>query len=92
LRSRKAAIAQQIEASRAATRFEPIADAPAPGTDTLGEIAGTAASATSGATPRTRKSTAPASPEQAEQEDEYTSRLLRAKKQAIKDRKDDGPK
>lgn len=92
LRSRKAAIAQQIEAHRAATRFEPTPDAPAPGADTLGEIGGTAASAASGATLPTRKSTAPASAEQAEQEDEYTSRLLRAKKQAIKDRKDGGPK
>jgi len=90
LRSRKAAIAQQIEAHRAATRFEPTPDAPSPGVDTLGEI-GAAADGAGSATPP-RKSTAPASPQQAEQEDEYTSRLLRAKKQAIKDRKDGGSK
>ena len=90
LRSRKAAIAQQIEAHRAATRFEPTPDGPAPGADTLGEIGG--AVAASAKMPPVHKSTAPASPEQAEQEDEYTGRLLRAKKQAIKDRKDDGSK
>jgi hypothetical protein len=92
LRSRKAAIAQQIEAHRAATRFEPTPDTPAPSTDTLGEVGGATTGAPSGTTPPPRKSSAPASAEQAEQEDEYTSRLLRAKKEALKDRKDDGSK
>jgi hypothetical protein len=85
LRSRKAAIAGEIDERRAATRFEPTMpedDVPAVTLDQVLQDAG------GGATPtdRPQRSASQLSPEEAEQES-YTSRLLKAKQQAWKENK-----
>jgi uncharacterized membrane protein/Mg-chelatase subunit ChlD len=80
LRSRKAAISQQLDERRASVRFEPTPDAP---TD------GKALEETTGApSPRLKpaSSSQQLGPQDAEQED-YTSRLLKAKKRVWDDRK-----
>jgi hypothetical protein len=87
LRSRKAAIAQQIEANRAAARFEPSPDAPAPAADALDQF--TAAPPAIGKPAASQPGAGP-QPEPQKEQDDYTGRLLEAKKRARKDRKDDG--
>jgi uncharacterized membrane protein/Mg-chelatase subunit ChlD len=82
LRSRKAAIAQQIDERRAAVRFDPQPDAPTDG-KALDEAAGTATARPKSAPPS--QQIAP----QAEQQDDYTSRLLKAKKRVWDERKPD---
>ena len=93
LRSRKAAISQQIEERRAAARFEPTPDALAPDIETLspGGTPPTAAPGATGSASAGPKPGAGPSPEPKKEDDDYTSRLLRAKREARKDRKDDGP-
>jgi hypothetical protein len=87
LRSRKAAISQQIEATRAAARFEPTPDAPAPPAGSLDQvIAKPSASSPTGQQPG--QSPAPDAPKE---DDDYTSRLLKAKKKVWDERKEDGP-
>jgi uncharacterized membrane protein/Mg-chelatase subunit ChlD len=82
LRTRKAEVSEQIEQQRAATRFEPSPDAPV-GTEILSEEM---------ARPGEVKPLAPGrsglSPEKAE-EDSYTSRLLKVKKDARKKMRDE---
>jgi hypothetical protein len=81
LRSRKAAIASQIDERRAAVRFEPERDAPASSSE-LDE----------GTAPKERTKpkapTEPIAPQAAEPED-YTGRLLKAKKRVWDERKTD---
>lgn len=81
LRSRKAAIANQIDQRRATTRFED-QNVPSPdGPRNLDEVLDEAAA---GQTPQR-----PASPSQSaveEEQDSYTERLLAAKKRAMKDK------
>ncbi|HEX5444096.1 MAG TPA: VWA domain-containing protein [Pirellulales bacterium] len=78
LRSRKAEIGERIEQQRAATRFEPSPEAPA-GTQALEEEL---------ARPDAGKPAAPAhgglTPEKSGDEDTYTSRLLKVKKDVRK--------
>jgi Mg-chelatase subunit ChlD/uncharacterized membrane protein len=85
LRSRKAAIAQQLDERRAAVRFEPEPDAPAAGA-ALDEAA--APSAQRPKADASKESIAPA----AEEQEDYTSRLLKAKKKVWdeRDKKDEG--
>jgi hypothetical protein len=82
LRSRKAEVDRSIESRRAATRFEPdAAVAIDPTTIEAAEARPTSPSA---------PSAPPTKPvEEAEAEDTYTSRLLKAKKQVWKDRTED---
>jgi uncharacterized membrane protein len=91
LRSRKAAISQQIEARRAEARFEPAPDAPAP--DALTPDGGSPPSgsrpAGSSGSP-TQGGVGPQGEPQQEEED-YTSRLLRAKKKAAEQHRKDNP-
>ncbi|HEY2761866.1 MAG TPA: hypothetical protein VGI75_14015, partial [Pirellulales bacterium] len=87
LRSRKAAIAQQIDERRAAARFEPMPDAPT-------TEAGTLEPGLPPAGEQPIQSNAPQSggskmPEAERAEDDYTSRLLKAKKQFRQSRKDE---
>jgi uncharacterized membrane protein/Mg-chelatase subunit ChlD len=80
LRSRKAAIAQQIDERRAAVRFEPRPDTATATTSTaLDEAANQ---------PTPRKPAAPTQQiaPQAEQPEDYTSRLLKAKKRVWEER------
>jgi hypothetical protein len=81
LRSRKAAIAQQIDERRAAVRFEPKPDAPAPS-------AAASALDEAASQPATRKPATPAQKlaPQVEQQEDYTSRLLKAKKRVWEER------
>jgi uncharacterized membrane protein len=81
LRSRKAEVGQSIENRRAATRFEP--DAAMPVDPSAMETAQTQVT-----TKSAPERTAPKPAEEAEGED-YTSRLLKAKKQVWKDRPGD---
>jgi hypothetical protein len=81
LRSRKAEVDQSIESRRAATRFEPDAVVAADvSAATILEVKPTA----SGSAPPPPTIAKPES--EAEKEDVYTSRLLKAKKQVWKDR------
>jgi hypothetical protein len=81
LRNRKAAIASQIDERRAATRFEPVMeDVGAPPRDiaeVLADASGGSTSAPSAPRPTAAQSQTPQS-----EEDTYTERLLKAKKQA----------
>jgi Mg-chelatase subunit ChlD/uncharacterized membrane protein len=87
LRSRKAAISQQIEEQRASARFEPAPDAPPPPDGGLDDLGPTAAKL-----PPKPPGQPGVSPQQDQpKEDEYTSRLLKAKKKVWNER-DDGPK
>jgi hypothetical protein len=83
LRSRKAEIEQSIESRRAATRFEPDAAVPV---DPSAIQAAATPGTTLGAGPP-RPSAKPVA--EAEPEDTYTSRLLKAKKQVWRDRSQD---
>src|SRR5262249_1465250 len=83
LRSRKAEIDRSIESRRAAGRFEPDAAMPV---DTNGIKAAEARQATGPVTP-SAPAAAASTPE--EEDDSYTSRLLKAKKQVWKDRSQD---
>jgi hypothetical protein len=84
LRSRKAEVDQSIESRRAATRFELDAAVPID----PNAIAAAEARPTLPAAPPTQAAKPVA---ETEQEDDYTSRLLKAKKQVWKDRPPDGP-
>jgi len=87
LRSSKAAVSDQIDERRAATRFEPTPDdADSAPTRTLDEVLDDASpsSEKSGAS---KRPATPMSPD-ATDEESYTSRLLKAKKQAWKDHQD----
>ena len=87
LRSRKAAITQQIDQRRSAARFEPLADAPAPNVGlTDPSVAGTPGKSDSSAGPKPGQ---PEPPAAEKAEDDYTSRLLKAKKKFRDQRKDD---
>lgn len=88
LRSRKAAIAQEIDQRRAAARFEPTPDAPAPGT-----LEPDMSAATGQPEKRSEPKPDPVKPTEGEKsDDEYTRRLLEAKKKARGQRRDDsGP-
>ena len=88
LRSRKAAITQQIDQRRAATRFEPTPDAPAP--DISSATAGSPANTPDAAKPPTPSKPGVGPQDQPKEDDDYTARLLRAKKEARKDRKEEG--
>ena len=87
LRSQKAAIQSQLDEKRAATRFEPTADAdaaPPPPADL-----GTVMEQATGAKPTAPPSQAPPdtmTPQTSDQDDDYTARLLAAKKKAFKDK------
>jgi hypothetical protein len=83
LRSRKAAIAEQIDDRRAATRFEPVPDQ-LPGAKDAGQILSEAAGGTPPQAPQTPRPSAQLTPHQPESES-YTSRLLKAKQQARRD-------
>jgi hypothetical protein len=87
LRSRKAAIAQQIDQHRAAARFEPSPDAPAPDVSALEQRP-----SGEGGQPNQPSTSKPGEGETTEVEktdDDYTSRLLKAKKKFREQRKDD---
>ncbi|MBC8354589.1 MAG: VWA domain-containing protein [Planctomycetes bacterium] len=86
LRSRKAAIAGEIDERRAATRFEPTMPEDGDTKITLDQVLEDAAG---GAAPteRPKRSTSQLSPEDTEEES-YTSRLLKAKQKAWKENKD----
>lgn len=85
LRSRKAAIANQIDERRAASRFEeqyaPSADAPQRDlSDVLDEAAA------GGGSPEAQRPKSPQQTPTASEQDSYTERLLAAKRRAMKDR------
>ncbi|MDA7978410.1 MAG: VWA domain-containing protein [Pirellulales bacterium] len=82
LQSRKREIASEIEFRRAATRFEPEKDAP-PEVNAVRE-----AGSARGAPPSQRTPAASAELTPQKEEDTYTNRLLKAKKQVWKDRKE----
>jgi uncharacterized membrane protein len=82
LRSRKEAIADEIDVRRAATRFEPEADA----LEQPGQLDEVLREAGAGdAKPPAGPTRTPIAPEQAS-DDSYTERLLKAKRRAWKDR------
>jgi uncharacterized membrane protein len=81
LRSRKAAVSEQLDERRAAARFEPEADAPLDAQQILQEAAGGDA-----AGPRERPRSQPSlTPEATSEQESYTARLLKAKQHARKD-------
>lgn len=87
LRSSKAEVAEQIDDRRAATRFEPAPD------DTAGAPPRSLEEVVGDVTPSTGRPTAPGRPAtqmapDADDDESYTSRLLKAKKQAWKDRQE----
>lgn len=87
LRSSKAEVAHQIDDRRAATRFEPASDdlnaAPSRSLDeVLGDVSPSVGRPAAGKRPTTEMTPAAAD------EESYTSRLLKAKKQAWKDRQE----
>jgi Putative glutamine amidotransferase len=79
LRSRKEEVGEEIEAKRAAARFEPQPDAPV----TDDDIVETAGPAATGQPPPVRKSGPSMAAEQ--EEESYTDRLLKAKKKALEE-------
>ncbi len=81
LRSRKEEVADEIEARRAAARFEPQPDVPV----TDDDIVETAGPTTTGQTPPIRATGQSLAPQ--EEEESYTDRLLKAKKKALEERK-----
>jgi uncharacterized membrane protein/Mg-chelatase subunit ChlD len=85
LRTRKEAVADQIDERRAATRFEPTMpeEGNAPALDQVLEDAGGGAAQTE----RPKRSATQLTPEETEEES-YTSRLLKAKKKVWKDQKE----
>ena len=83
LRTRKAAIAEQIDDRRAATRFEPVPDT-LPQSADAGQILNQASGGTSAAPAPAQRPTTQLTPNQPEAES-YTSRLLKAKQQARKE-------
>jgi hypothetical protein len=86
LRSRKAEVGDQLEQKRAATRFEPIPDAPV-NPNAMKEDAASAP-------PRETPAAASGSlaPEKEKTEESYTSRLLKAKQKVWEERKQDESK
>ncbi|ADB16802.1 von Willebrand factor type A [Pirellula staleyi DSM 6068] len=85
LRGRKAAISQQMEDRRAASRFEPSPDAPVEGRD-LDTVLGDATLASDRPVAASPEKTPTATPE-TKDADSYTERLLAAKKKAKRDGK-----
>ena len=85
LRSRKAAISSQIDTRRAATRFEPQAD---PEVESQRELDDVLDAVSSAGPPRSAPAlpTTSIQPGAAEDDDTYTSRLLKAKQKAWKDK------
>lgn len=84
LRSQKAAIGQQLDQRRAATRFEPQPDAvdsAPPLGEVIDDVAGQRSTATPPARPPRSSTMAPGEVE----EESYTARLLKAKKRALDD-------
>jgi uncharacterized membrane protein len=81
LRSRKAEVSGDLERRRAATRFEPQPDAPA-STEAIEDALGQADAPTLA---KPKPSGPGMGPTGGEEEDSYTNRLLKAKKQARKD-------
>jgi uncharacterized membrane protein len=93
LRSRKAAISQEIEQRRAEARFEPQPDAPV--ADSLTPDGTDAATGGSRAADTSRgpgQTGVGLQAEQPKDDEDYTSRLLKAKKKMWEDRGEDGPK
>ena len=82
LRSKKAAVASQIDERRAATRFEPQADPQAPQRE-LGDVLQDATAG--GSAPPQQPSLAPPVQASAPEQDTYTERLMAAKKKARKE-------
>lgn len=85
LRSRKTAVAEELEQRRAAARFESSAPAADPGA--LVEQA----TAPSAAPPASRPAAAPLSPEAPPADDDYTARLLKAKRKVWQEREQKPP-
>jgi uncharacterized membrane protein len=83
LRSRKAAVVEQIDERRAAARFEPQEDERASSPD-LDELLGQVEGPAPQPPPRASQETTVS----ADQESSYTARLLQAKKKAWKDKKE----
>ena len=91
LRSRKAEVTDSIEQRKASTRFEPDADSPVD----LDVLTDDQTTTTPKEKPRAERSSAERSrtdpsqlgPQDQKEEEDYTSRLLRAKKEALKDHK-----
>jgi hypothetical protein len=81
LRSRKAAVTQELEQRRAAVRFEPTVEA-RPDVDVLGEEAG----AGPAPLPKSGPAKGGLAPEQ--EHESYTERLLKAKKKVWDERKE----
>jgi hypothetical protein len=82
LRSRKEEVTDEIEARRAAARFEPQPDVPVTDDDIVETMAGPPAPGTAPPVRKTGQSMAPQ-----EEEESYTDRLLKAKKKALEERK-----
>jgi hypothetical protein len=78
LRSRKAAVADQLQQQRAAARFQPTPDTPVDTKAVLEEMSPAAAP------PAPPKPATPLAPES--EADDYTSRLLKAKKKVWEDK------
>jgi len=87
LRSKKAAIAEEIDDRRAAARFEPVPDDAAETTSPdLDEVIADNSAASGGAPGRLAPSKETMAPE-GPAEESYTARLLKAKKKAFEDEK-----
>ncbi len=81
LRNRKAAIASQIDERRAATRFEPVVDEAAAPRD-YGQVLSDASAGGADPSAAPRPTSQPQSQTPQTEEETYTERLLKAKKQA----------
>lgn len=85
LRNQKAAIQSQLDEKRAATRFEPTADADPSAPADLGAVMDQATGQSPAATPPPAQRET-MTPTTSEQDEDYTARLLAAKKKAFKDK------
>ncbi|MCO6459305.1 MAG: VWA domain-containing protein [Pirellulaceae bacterium] len=87
LRSRKAAVQQQLDERRATARFEPVvdADAPAEPQRPLDDVLRDASGGSSATAPRRTATSQPMTPGQGEADD-YTARLLAAKRKVQEER------
>ncbi|HTN77446.1 MAG TPA: glutamine amidotransferase, partial [Pirellulaceae bacterium] len=93
LRSRKAAVSDQLDERKAAARFDPQPDASAaaaaparPLSEVLGDVSG----ASNSPAPPPQASSPTVTPEQPDKNNAYTARLLEAKKKAAAKRPPDG--
>jgi uncharacterized membrane protein len=82
LRQRKAQLSGEMEHRRANARFEPTAES----AESLDEVIGEATAATSGAAAQRSADTTTTIAPTDDEQDSYTSRLMRAKKDALRDR------